>query len=159
MGPRGVGERCYGTCPPHAERVAAMMMCRQRVAATKIDSPVMAVSGRHLRLEHGKVCDTDEVDGDPHILQFLSRWHTQTGEVAMMHTAAEKSIGARDRVRDLRGMARFACFTTRKVATQPPNHPPQPQPRTSSPYQISNPDETVIYRNSRTCTQVPYLTF
>jgi hypothetical protein len=81
----GVGERWYGTCPPHAERVVAMMMCRQRVAATKIDSPVMAVSGRHLRLEHGKVCDTDEVDGDPHILQFLSRWHTQTGEVAMMH--------------------------------------------------------------------------
>ena len=33
------------------------------VAATKIDSPLMAVSGRHLRLEHGKVCDTDEVGG------------------------------------------------------------------------------------------------
>jgi len=41
----------------------AMMMCRQRVAATKIDLPLMAVSDRHLRLEHGKVCDTDEVDG------------------------------------------------------------------------------------------------
>jgi len=39
------------------------MMCRQRVAATKIDLPLMAVSDRHLRLEHGKVCDTDEVDG------------------------------------------------------------------------------------------------
>jgi len=48
----GVGERCCGTCPPHAERVVAMMMWRQRVAATKIDSPLMAVSGRHLRLEH-----------------------------------------------------------------------------------------------------------
>ena len=58
-----IGERCYGTCPPHAERVVAMMMCRQRVAATKIDLPLMAVSDRHLRLEHGKVCDTDEVDG------------------------------------------------------------------------------------------------
>jgi hypothetical protein len=70
-----VGERWYGTCPPHAERVVAMMMCRQRVAATKIDSPVMAVSGRHLRLEHGKVC-TDE---DQHILHRvgthkLARW-------------------------------------------------------------------------------------
>ena len=44
------------------------------VAATKIDSPLMAVSGRHLRLEHGKVCDRRGgwVINTLNILQFLS---------------------------------------------------------------------------------------
>jgi len=99
----------------------AVMMCRQRVAATKIDSPLMAVSGRHLRLEHGKACDTDEV-GDQHILNFSRLSHT-TGDVAMTHTGGEKSSSARDRVRDLRGMARVACFTMNANSCHPTTQP------------------------------------
>ena len=130
-----MGEGWYGTCPPHAERVVAMMMCRQRVAATKIDSPVMAVSGRHLRLEHGKVCGTEtRWIGDQHILQFLSRWHTQTGDVAMMHTGGEKSIGARGS-----GTISAGHGTVRMLHDAKSCHPTtHPNRKTSSPYQISN---------------------
>jgi hypothetical protein len=109
-----------------------MMMWRQRVAATKIDSPLMAVSGRHL--EDGKVCDTDDVGGRGGwvINTFFALsliWHRCT-------QVRRNSISARDRVRDLRGMAGVACFTmnanrchpTTQPPPQPPNHlPPNPQ--------------------------------
>jgi hypothetical protein len=51
------------------------------------------------------------------ILQFLLAH--RTGDVAMMHTGGEKSFSARDRVRDLRGMARVACFTMNANSSHP----------------------------------------
>jgi hypothetical protein len=98
-----------------------MMMWRQRVAATKIDSPLMAVSGRHLRLEDGKVCDTDEGGW------VINTFCNQFSRLAQMHTGGEKSISARDRVRDLRGMVGVACFTMNANSCHPTtHHPPQP---------------------------------
>jgi hypothetical protein len=83
----------------------------------------------------------------------FSRLAHTTGDVAMMHTGGEKSFSARDRVRDLRGMARVACFTMNANSSHPTtHHPPQPAIR-PHPKQISNPAATVIHRNSRTCTQ------
>jgi len=93
----------------------AKMMSRQRVAATKIDSPLTAVSD-------GGGGFVSSWEG---ILQFLLA-HT-TGDVAMMHTGGEKSFSARDRVRDLRGMARVAFFTMNANSSHPTtHHPPQP---------------------------------
>jgi hypothetical protein len=104
-------------------------MWRQRVAATKIDSPLMVVSGRHAwdSVRHRR--------GDEHIVQFLSPAHT-TGDVAMMHTGGEKSISARDRVRDLRDMARVACFTMNANSCHTTSQPPTPTRNSSSPIQI-----------------------
>jgi hypothetical protein len=84
-----------------------MMMCRQRVAATKIDTPLTVWKGGA-----GKVCE---------VLQFLLAH--RTGDVATMHTGGEKSFSARDRVRDLRGMARVACFTMNANSSHPPPTP------------------------------------
>jgi len=43
----------------------------------------------------------------------------------MMHTGGEKSFSARDRARDLRGMARVACFTMNANSSHPTTHPNQ----------------------------------
>jgi len=56
------------------------------------------------------------------ILQFLLAH--RTGDVATMHTCGEKSFSARDRVRDLRGMARVACFTMNAKSSHPTTHHP-----------------------------------
>jgi len=58
----------------------------------------------------------------------LSQTHTHThthttGDVAMTHTGGEKSMSARDRVRDLRGMARVACFTMNANSCHPTTQP------------------------------------
>jgi len=89
----------------------------------------------------------------------FSPWHTQTADVAMMHTGGGEIVQ-----REGSG-ARSAGHGTGRVLHDereklPPNHPithlhPQYVLITFTDFKSA---ETVIYRNSRTCTQelVPY---
>jgi hypothetical protein len=58
-------------------------------------------------------------------------------EPAACHTGGEKSFSARDRVRDLRGMARVACFTMNANSCHPTtHHSPQPAIRLTHSLQL-----------------------
>ena len=95
------------------------MMCRQRVAATKIDLPLMVVSGGHVRLERVRATQRSSTN----FCYFSRLAHTN------WRRGDDANVGKN---RSARGIGYEICGAwqgsrasqrTRIVATQPPNHP------------------------------------